>query len=94
MRLPQSSILLTAHFHSNRLQNLFNAHIPIPVFHRGEFVLFDDARFGINAGHVDFRCKSNVRWNGRIIVRTMNFKLIKSSIVLRLHDDRHKAGGR
>ena len=87
MRLPQSSILLTAHFHSDRLQNLFNAHIPIPISHRGEFVLLDDTRFRINAGHVDFRRKSNVRWYGRIIVRASNFELIKSSIVLSLDNN-------
>jgi hypothetical protein len=82
--LSQSSILIGAHLHTNTLQDLFNSHIPIPVSHGRQFLSFDGSRSRVNARHVDFGHKSNLRRDGRILFGAMNTKLIKSTIMLGL----------
>lgn len=80
--LPQSSILIATHFHSNRLQNLFNTHVAIPIAHGWQFFLLDQPRLGLDTRHVDFGNKSDYGRDGGILVGASNFELIKSTVVL------------
>lgn len=70
-RLTKAAVLITAHFHPNRLQNLFHSHVTVPVAHGGQFVEVDVACFGINAIHVNFGNKTDIGWDGGVIVGTM-----------------------
>jgi hypothetical protein len=83
--LTQSSVLVTAHFHPNRLQNLFNAHISVPVSHGRQLFLFNGARLGINATHIDFRDKADFWGDCGVLFGTKNAQLVKATIVLCLN---------
>ena len=37
------------------MQDLFDSHVAVPVFHSGDLFLDDIAGFGVHTGHVDFR---------------------------------------
>jgi hypothetical protein len=82
-RLTETSIGIGAHFHPNRLQHLFDSHVPIPIFHGREFARLDLAGL-IDTIHVDFRDESNDGWFGRVVVVAVNSELIKSIRVMSL----------
>jgi hypothetical protein len=80
--LTQSSILVTAHFHTNGLQNLFNTHVSVPVSNGRQLFLFDGARLGIDTAHIDFRDKANLWRDCGVLFGTKYAQLVKATIVL------------
>ena len=79
--LSKSSVLIGTHLHSNRLKYLLNPHVAIPVPHRRNLASRDIAIF-IDASHVDFRNKADIRRNGRVFVGAMNSELIEAICVV------------
>jgi hypothetical protein len=80
--LTQSSVLVTAHFHTNGLQNLFNSHISVPVSNGRQLFLFNGARLGIDTTHIDFRDKADIWGDGWVLFGTKYTQLVKATIVL------------
>ena len=80
----QSPVLVGAHFHPDALQNLFDSHVAVPVFHCGDLVFVDVAGFGIDAGHVDFRDEFQDGRNRRVVAGAFDSQLVKTTVVLRL----------
>jgi len=70
--LSQSTILVGAHFHSDRLQNLFDSHVSVPVAHGWDPVLLDNTGPRIDTVHIDFRNEANIWRDARVIVWATN----------------------
>lgn len=82
--LLQSSVSVGAHLHSNALQNLFNSHVAVPVFHSGDLFLDDLTGFGVHTGHVDFGDEFDNGRDRRIVAGAVDSQLVKSVVVIRL----------
>jgi hypothetical protein len=83
-RLTQSSVLIRTHFHSNRLQNLFNAHVSVPVPNGRTLFGFQGTGSRIDAIHVDFGNETDFRGYGGVLLGTVNAQLIESAVVVGL----------
>jgi hypothetical protein len=80
--LPQTSILIRAHFQTNTLQNFLNAHVAIPIAHGGYLGSIYNSRPLIHTSHINTWHETNFGRNGRILFGAMNSQLIKSTVML------------
>mmetsp|Transcript_2778 Transcript_2778/g.3951 ORF Transcript_2778/g.3951 Transcript_2778/m.3951 type:complete len:192 (-) Transcript_2778:57-632(-) len=81
-RLTQSPVLIRTHFHPNRLQNLFDPHVSVPVSHRRQFFGFEGTGSRFDAIHVDLGNETDLRGDGGVLFGTMNAQLIKAAVVV------------
>ena len=66
------------------MQDLFDSHVAVPVFHSGDLFLDDLTGFGVHAGHVDFGDEFENGRDRRIIAGAVDSQLVKSVVVIRL----------
>ena len=88
--LLQSSVLVGTHLHSNALQDLFDSHVAVPVFHCRDLVFLDLPGFGVHAVHIDFRNEFQNGRDGRIVAGAVDSQLVKSVVVLCLREEKRR----
>jgi hypothetical protein len=82
--LTQPTVLIVAHFRSERGQYLLDTHVTVPASHGRDLVGVDIASFRIDAGHIDLRGETNFWRDSWIPLGTTNSEFIEATVVLSL----------
>ena len=83
--LACSSIYVGAHLHPNRLQDLLDPHISVPILHGGEFA-HDDFTMFVRTAHGDFRDKTDIGGLRGVRVGAMNSDFVEPIRIVSLID--------
>ena len=82
--MPESSVGIGAHFGSNTLQNLLDAHVAVPVLHGRNLLVDDLARLGIDGRHVDLGHESDFGGHRGVLFGAVDSQLVKAAVVVGL----------
>ena len=85
--MSESSVGIGAHFGSNALQDLLDAHVAVPVLHGGNLLVDDLARLGIDGRHVNFRDETHFRRDRWVLFGAVDSQLVKAAVVVGLYID-------
>ena len=82
--LSKSSVLIRTHFCANRLQDLLNPHVSIPIAHGRNLLLVDHTRLGIDGRHVNFRDETHFRRDRWVLFGAVNSQLVEATVMVSL----------